>query len=299
MHSLIVDAMENEELQHFFGLQRRRHVWGSSDGEWGMAMVEHFRKSANTSNLPAATTIPRILHLIWLGPRPLPNEHLLHSWRLHHFDWEIRMWNSDNIPSDLYNHEAFRYALEHRQYGMASDILRLEVLYKYGGVYTDMDYLCVAPLTPLEHLEFYCGASNVGCVEVNNGLLASRPHSGLLRLVMDDIHAWFEQHGRPMALISSFMGDAACCLLTDMDVCRHTGPGLWTRVLGGKMLQELPETIMIFPFTVFHPMPNAHRHLDLNEEQIIERYAITNTTKAIHLWHCLWQNTEDDDDIVE
>jgi len=294
-------TMDNEEIQQFFGPQRRQHVWGANDGDWGKAMVQHYQK--HVSPHPASTittTIPRILHLIWLGPRPMPNESLVESWRQHHGDWEIQVWRNDNLPTEMQNQESFQYALQHKLYGMASDILRLEVLWKYGGVYVDIDYLCVAPLTSLQHLDFYCGASNTGCVEVNNGLLAARPESPIIKLVMDDIDAWFALNGRPLMLVSRFMdGDAAAAsLLSDMDICRHTGPGLWTRILGTLFLQqqEVPDTIMVFPCSVFHPMPNTDRHLEMSEEQIVERYVVPNTTKAIHLWHCSWQSGSSTDE---
>lgn len=298
--------MQNEEIQQFFGPQRRQHVWGPNDGDWGKAMMEHYQENvAGVLQQQQHTTsnIPRILHFIWLGPRPMPNEDLLQSWRQNHPNWEIQVWRNDNLSFEMQNQEAFQYALQHQRYGMASDILRCEVLYKYGGVYVDVDYLCVAPLT-FENLEFYCGASNVGCVEVNNGLLAAKPHSPIVKLAMDDVHAWFQQHGRPLALVSSFMGGtdvaAAASLLSDIDICRHTGPGLWTRVLGPLFLQEhVPETLMVFPYTAFHPMPNTDRHVELTQEQIVERYVVPNETKAIHLWHCSWQRNTNSDIFIE
>ena len=287
--------MDSEELQSFFGIQRRQHVWGPNDGDWGTAMMHRYQahRGDSTSSLETTECIPRILHFIWLGPRPMPNEAIFQTWQQHHGSWEIRVWRDGNIPTNLQNLDAFQYALQQNLWGMASDILRCEVLYQFGGVYVDIDYICVAPLTPFEHLEFYAGASNVGCIEVNNGLLAARPQSQVVKLAMDDIHAWFEANGRPLLLVSSFMGGGAACLLSDQDVCRHTGPGLWTRTLGNLFAQQqesLRESIMVFPYQTFHPMPNTDRGVDQTVDEIVERYTVPNTTKAIHLWHCSWQD---------
>lgn len=284
----------NEELQHFFGPQRRSHVWGSNDIDWAKAMMNQYQNYAQ-SKQPPSSNIPRILHFIWLGPRPMPNVELLESWRVHHSDWEIQVWRNDNVSIDLHNNEAFVYALDHELYGMASDILRCEVLYKYGGVYVDVDYVCVGSLQEFDSLKFYCGASHTGCIEVNNGILACAPQSPILKIVMEDIHTWFEEMKRPLLLVSSFMGGnaaAAAGMLSSQDICRQTGPGLWTRILGNLFCssQEIPHNVVVFPYSVFHPMPNTDRHLRLSfQDELIERYAVPNTTKAIHLWHCTWQ----------
>jgi hypothetical protein len=306
--------MDQEELESFFGRQLRgRHVWSPQDGEWGRSMVEHYKKNGvhdhdhdhdhSAGQGTTATTIPRILHMIWLGPRPLPTTMTttLESWRHYHSDWEIHVWREQDINFDLYNQDAFSYAMQHSHYGMASDILRLEILQKYGGVYVDVDYLCISSLNELEqHFDFYCGASHTGCIEVNNGLFGARANNVVVRRFMKEINTWFRQDARPLLLVSSFIGEdtstTCCSLLTDLDICRHTGPGLWTRVLGQHLMDHhspLSETFMIFPFDVFHPMPNTDRHADLTHEQVIHKYA-TENTRAIHLWYCSWQKPKND-----
>lgn len=295
--------MNNEELQHFFGPQRHQHVWCSNDVEWGRAMMLHYQHynggmMDTTRTAPPSNNIPHILHFIWLGPRPL-DETCIDTWREHHSDdWQVYIWRNDNdnnLPSfQYYNQQAFQYALDHELYGMASDILRCEILYQYGGVYVDVDYLCVAPLTSLGNgYDFYCGASHSGGIEVNNGLIACIPQSPIVQRAMTSIHTWFEETKRPLLLVSSFMGGggaaAAACMLSHDDVMRHTGPGLWTRLLGDLFLSGETDTCMVFPYTVFHPMPNTDRHVEFRDKEEIEaRYALADT-RAIHLWQCTWQ----------
>ena len=310
--------MENEELELFFGSQQQQQqqqlcpnggVWAENDNEWGRLMVEHYKKnihvisSGNNNNNNNTMAIPRILHFIWLGStRPLPVA-MIESWQHYHHhdkDWQVRIWRDDNILSNLYNQESFQYAIRNRHYGMASDILRLEILYRYGGVYVDVDYLCLSCFNDLMHLDFYCGASHTGCVEVNNGLFGCRANHFVLKCMMNDIATWwFQQKGRLLllSLVSSFLGDVhdhdnddtTTSRLTNMDICRHTGPGLWTTVLGRLLVEnKLPETCIVVPHHIFHPMPNADRHRELTQEQIIDEYS-TEKTKAIHLWHCSWQ----------
>jgi Glycosyltransferase sugar-binding region containing DXD motif len=283
--------MDEEEFETFFGRQLRPNVWAQQDRECGRLMVEYYKKNFHGISSGNGNSIPRILHFIWLGPRPLPTI-MIESWRQHHVDWEVRVWRDDDIPSNLYNQEAFQYAMQNRQYGMASDILRLELLYRYGGVYMDVDYLCLSCLNDFANLEFYCGASHTGCMEVNNGLFGCRADNFVMRCIMQDIHMWFRQQGRPMSLVSSFLGNSTTSLLTNIDICRHTGPGLWTKVLGRLLVEnKMPKTSIIFPHQVFHPMPNTDRHRELTHEQIIHEYS-TDKTKAIHLWHSSWQTQD-------
>ena len=47
--------------------------------------------------------IPRILHQIWVGPDPFPEEFADYreTWIRHHPAWEVRFWTEENLPNDL------------------------------------------------------------------------------------------------------------------------------------------------------------------------------------------------------
>jgi len=89
--------------------------------------------------------IPRTFHHIWLGPDPLPEEHgpWIETWKRHHPDWEFRMWTEDNLPEDPIRPEVLERL---RAPVERADILRLELVYRYGGVYLDTDLECLRPL---------------------------------------------------------------------------------------------------------------------------------------------------------
>lgn len=92
--------------------------------------------------------IPHILHQIWVGPNPLPDEFARYheSWAAHHPGWEVRLWTEDNLPEDPIRPEV-RERL--RVPAERSDILRLEVLLRFGGVYVDTDLECRRSIEPL------------------------------------------------------------------------------------------------------------------------------------------------------
>jgi inositol phosphorylceramide mannosyltransferase catalytic subunit len=99
--------------------------------------------------------VPKILHQIWLGDTPLPEEFARYreTWVHHHPDWDHRLWTEDNLPEGLRRPEVYERL---RVPAERSDILRLELLWRVGGVYVDTDFECHRPLDPLiDGLDFF------------------------------------------------------------------------------------------------------------------------------------------------
>lgn len=81
--------------------------------------------------------IPKIIHQIWIGPKKRPD-----IWMdtvkqfCSEFEYEYKLWDNDNVPTDLIN-QTF-YNNDPTYFGKA-DILRYELLYRYGGCFVDSD----------------------------------------------------------------------------------------------------------------------------------------------------------------
>jgi mannosyltransferase OCH1-like enzyme len=109
--------------------------------------LSHYRRSE--------PRIPHVFHQIWLGPEPMPEEFepYRESWRRHHPGWELRLWDEDNLPDGLRTTAAYD---QERQPVERADILRLELLWRFGGVYLDIDMECLRPIDSLaEGLDFF------------------------------------------------------------------------------------------------------------------------------------------------
>jgi len=108
--------------------------------------------------------IPHTFHFVWVGPNPIPPTLLtnVEGWRRLNPTWHITLW-SDTVtgagPWDdirwepvinrrLYDHISL-FVGDAAQWAGRSDIVRLEVLAKHGGVYLDFD---VKPLKPVDTL---------------------------------------------------------------------------------------------------------------------------------------------------
>lgn len=85
--------------------------------------------------------IPKIIHFIWIGNKKMPNIYInyIESWIKNHPEYTFCFWNDDNIPQ-LINQKYYDLA---DTYAMKADILRYELLYFFGGIYIDCDFLCL------------------------------------------------------------------------------------------------------------------------------------------------------------
>ena len=86
--------------------------------------------------------IPKIIHQIWIGPLD-PPRNMMKTWKRKYKDYEYMFWNESLIRErNLQLVTANRINKIEEICGKA-DILRLEILYKYGGIYTDADSICM------------------------------------------------------------------------------------------------------------------------------------------------------------
>ena len=87
--------------------------------------------------------IPKIIHQIWIGPKEKPDK-LMKTWEEKNPDFEYKFWNEDNLHeiglecSDRIN--------QIEEINGKCDIIRWEILYKYGGVFVDADSFCLENL---------------------------------------------------------------------------------------------------------------------------------------------------------
>lgn len=83
--------------------------------------------------------IPNTIHYCWFGNNPKPDiiKKCIASWHRYCPGWEIFEWNENN-----WDVTRFRYAqeaYEAKKWAFVSDVARLDILYRFGGVYLDTD----------------------------------------------------------------------------------------------------------------------------------------------------------------
>ena len=84
-------------------------------------------------------SVPRTLHMIWVGPRLVP-ETWIAEWRRMHPTWDHRLWREADLADfPMLNRAAFDYYQSKENWVGMSDIARMAILRELGGVYVDVD----------------------------------------------------------------------------------------------------------------------------------------------------------------
>ncbi len=149
--------------------------------------------------------IPKTVHLIWLGPRPFPPESVsnVRSWIAKNPDWAFKFWTDrprqapcNGMEVIVVNEYPFPFLgkcyAASDNWGEKSDILRFEILYHQGGVYTDHDASCLTSFEPYHQTyRFYCGLETphppfVGRnITAGNGVIGSAPGHPVIKKVIE------------------------------------------------------------------------------------------------------------------
>ena len=216
--------------------------------------------------------IPKKIHLIWLGgEKPKKFNFLLERIKEKNKNYDVIEWNDNNINFELINQRLFD---ETENLGSKSDILRFELLYKYGGIYMDYDFLQIKSFDELLEYDFFAGTDKNNPNEVWNSIVGSTPKNKICEKFLNDI-------------------------LNNEPIKRHeinrvmneTGPYYLTKLINDNN-NKWEYDIKILKGDYFYPFPGAERHSirSLNENDInyIESFK-TDNTFCIHLFTTTWQ----------
>ena len=143
-------------------------------------------------------SIPKTIHQIWLGPRPIPEEYLENSkkWQKLHPSWQYKLWREADIESwNFQSKDLFNKASSYQE---KADILRYEILQKHGGLYADMDY---KPLKSFD--EVHCKYDFYGTIEplhsenqnltIPNSIVASAPNNPIFYKTLQQIRSHWNE----------------------------------------------------------------------------------------------------------
>ena len=113
------------------------------------------------------SAIPRLIHQIWIGPNPVPDRFLpyMESWSRHHPGWTWKLWGEGDIQEVIPALRVSGAFVPGQNPALLSDILRVELLRLYGGLYVDCDFECLCPFLDwaLQPGCFHYGDQAHGC----------------------------------------------------------------------------------------------------------------------------------------
>lgn len=182
--------------------------------------------------------IPRVLHQIWIGPDPIPEQYKSYpkTWQDLHPGWEYRLWTEDNLPV-MRNRSLFDRAEDlvpaPNVQQFRADVLRYEVLWSFGGVYVDIDFECLSNIEHLiEDVEVFAAWEAQG-QWVNNAIMGAEPGLSFIDRIITGLEASAEHHKGQRPNIS-------------------TGPQYLT-----KLHRRYPGALTVLPQHLFYPYSYA------------------------------------------
>lgn len=139
-----------------------------------------------------------MIHYCWFGNTEIPSKdrRCIESWKKHCPDYEIKRWDETNY--DITQNEYMRQAYEQKKWGFVPDYARLDIIYKYGGIYLDTDVEIIKSLDDLLKNKLYMGFEKGGYVNPGLGFGAERGNEFLYTLMHDiyDLRQFVMKDGR-------------------------------------------------------------------------------------------------------
>jgi Glycosyltransferase sugar-binding region containing DXD motif len=186
---------------------------------------------------PLETKIPKIIHQIWIGDAPRPAK-LMETWQIKNPDYEYILWNEAEIAA-----RGMQFACQQQIDNISAiegkaDIMRLEILNKYGGIYVDADSVCLEPLDQ----EVFLTHTGFAAFENEN----ARGH-----LIATVVLGFVPSHPLLVDMINYIHDDPeAQALMSQYKAWYALGPGLITRFLDKG---HYTDNMTIFPSHFFLP----------------------------------------------
>jgi inositol phosphorylceramide mannosyltransferase catalytic subunit len=214
--------------------------------------------------------IPKILHFIWLGsPLPKADQEMIASWRKFHPSWTIYVWTDEEAKTfPFLNRAAFDAA---KNFAEKSDIWRYELLYRFGGIYSDTDVECTQPFDTLcKSCDFFAGLETI--IErslgnfIGNALIGSIPGHPLLFECLSSIRPGPGDNDSFRIIFTTSPGHFTYCFLA----------------LGEKYSPN----ITCLPPSYFYPFYLSDKKQHSCEW--LKEHTVKKETMAVHYWGTRW-----------
>ena len=225
--------------------------------------------------------IPKVIHYCWFGGNPLPEEakRCIESWKKYCPDYKIIEWNENNY--DVNSNEYMKAAYKEKKWAFVSDYARIDVVYKYGGIYMDTDVELVKELDSFLNDRMYCGwemrdplldklgRSYENSVAFGLGFGAEKGHPALKKMLdLYDRISFYNEDGTLNLM---------ACPHYQTEILKEYGLDDTRRTY-----QHLDAGIVVYEEEVFSP-----------KSPLTGKTTITNKTVSIHQFSMTWINAKE------
>lgn len=218
--------------------------------------------------------IPKTIHYCWFGGNSLPKSAVkcIASWRKYLPDYEIREWNEKNFDVTMSRYTAEAY--QAKKYAYVSDYVRFWVLYRYGGLYFDVDVEIIRTIDDIIARGPFMGcesAAHLGtaplslCVAPGLGMGITVNHDLIKALlnIYDSLSFEKENTNRKKGIYKT--------------VVSYTTELFVKRGLRNTSEVQCVDGVYIYPKEYFNPLEH------------INQLKITDNTRSIHWYDGTWQ----------
>jgi mannosyltransferase OCH1-like enzyme len=212
--------------------------------------------------------IPKKIHYIWVGGKPLPKrfQKNVDSWRKHNPEFEIMLWNEENID---FSHGFVRLALQKKKWSLLSEFVRIAAVKQYGGIYLDTDVFVLKSFQPFLTCSCFYGFQENGYINhavfgaVPNHWFISRAYQYYIDLEPLEDDADIDSLGFGPDVINKLLREET--ILTPSNECSN-------EIFNSRDLT-------LYPKRYFYPY-------NWNEE--FHDSCVTPDTASIHFWELSW-----------
>jgi mannosyltransferase OCH1-like enzyme len=225
----------------------------STDSQYGR---DSDCQSYNKKNIK----IPKLIHQIWVGEKPIPESYLIYmeSWKKQYPDWSYKLWTDKEVKEfKMYNRELYEKSEKMAQ---KADILRYEIVYNYGGFYIDSDFESLQKIDELlGNINFVSGFEHNDRNFIANGFFGSVKEHPILKNIIEQMR---NNYHNPI----------------NKQINQQTGPIYFTRMIEEYIAKNGRDGILIFEACVLYPY-----YLREKKPLTYENY-----TYAVHHWGASW-----------
>tara|TARA_B110001450_G_scaffold179923_2_gene168103 strand:+ start:4520 stop:5974 length:1455 start_codon:yes stop_codon:yes gene_type:complete len=200
------------------------------------------------------SNIPKIIHQIWIGDKPPPTK-FMDSWKNKHEPegFEYIRWTEQELMKRGFTSQLQDKVDSMEEINGKADILRWEILYEYGGFFTDADAYCLESISYL--LNTYKAFAGYENEKVRNaGWCKNNQYDDVLArthpLIATGTMAFPPKHELPKLAIEWIKNNEISVQKTMLRAWRTVGPGLLTRLYWSKKWDD----ITILPSYYFLPI---------------------------------------------
>lgn len=228
----------------------------------------------------------KVVHQIWIGPDPMPENYqeFRKRWQEMNPDWEFKLWTEKEIDAEVWDNQAIYDAVAIPPDGtkihevalatQRADIVRYEILYRYGGMYLDCD---IEPIKTLsEMFEMYPESKTKASASYENTPYIGEPFSdGTFPrgLVVNNNFLWAPR--KKMKIWKLCIEKLALSFDKSMLIPASTGP-----LVVSHVAYHNSSLVYIYPYNAFNYV--QHNDIPFGEDAHFKQDELPDDVIAVH-----------------